>query len=140
PQAPPSHAELSTAVDVWAPGVIPYELLTGQRPYPGGPRGLRQQIPQADPPAPPRSLNPRIDRDLDAVCLRCLRKDPAGRYGSAEALADDLQRCLDGRIPVARGKVRSAERLLRWCRRYPGPVLGGLIVLAFLVLLPVWAM
>src|SRR5262249_18781611 len=69
-------------------------------------------------PVPPRRRVPAVPTDLDVICLKCLEKDPARRYPSTLALADDLQRFLDDR-PIQARPVGDVEKLARWCRRNP---------------------
>lgn len=94
-QARADHDHTDRRTDIYSLGVILYELLTGRTPYRGETQEVLQQI-MSDPPAPPRSIKPEIPRDLEAVCLKCLAKDSFNRYGSAQALADDLHLFLNG--------------------------------------------
>jgi photosystem II stability/assembly factor-like uncharacterized protein len=89
------------ATDVYALGVILYELLTGRRPFQAATlyEALQEVVSQA--PAPPSGLNAAVPAELEAVCLKCLEKEPAKRYASAAELADSLRRFLLGRAPVA---------------------------------------
>jgi serine/threonine protein kinase len=109
---------LGPATDIHALGAILYRCLTGQPPFSG--KSLLEILRkvQTEPPAPPRRLNPAVPRDLEAICLRCLKKDPASRYPTADKLAEDLQRFLDNRETLAR-PLGWPGRLWKGYRRHP---------------------
>jgi len=103
--------------DVYSLGVILFELLTGDLPFRGDKRMLIVHILREEPPSP-RKFNGNAPRDLETICLKCLAKEPGRRYGSAQELAEDLERFLQGQSILAR-PVGRIERAWRWCRRNP---------------------
>jgi tetratricopeptide (TPR) repeat protein len=129
-QARGGTREVGPHTDTWALGAILYECLTGRPPFQGpAPADTLLQVIH-DEPVPPRRLQPGVPRDLETICLKCLQKEPARRYATAEALADDLQRFQAGE-PIRARPVGPLGRGWRWCRR--NPAVAALTTLTALV-------
>jgi ABC-type phosphate/phosphonate transport system substrate-binding protein len=136
-QASGGSKHASTASDIYSLGAIFYEMLTGHPPFRAETplETLRRVVEEQ--PKPPSTFNRNLDADLAIICLKCLEKDPTHRYGSALAMAEDLERWLRGE-PIAARSARRMERLWRWCRREPA--LAGLMTGLFLLMVAVAAL
>src|SRR5437867_4210124 len=130
-QALGENAAVSSATDVYGLGAVLYQLLTGQPPFAGGTTYETIKLLLDTEPRQPRLLNPKIDRDLSTICLKCLEKDPKRRYSSALALAEDLDRWLKHESIQAR-HTGIFTRGRKWVRRNPTSAVlaGSLIALA----------
>jgi WD40 repeat protein len=131
-QAKGVSASLTTATDVYSLGAILYELLTGRPPFVADTPLETMRLVAETPPAPPRTIEAGVPHDLEVICLKCLAKEPSARYASAAALADDLDRWLDGRTIRARPSA-PPERLLRWAKRNPALAVLSTALLALLI-------
>ena len=118
PEQARTPKEVSTAADVYGLGAVLYHQLTGRPPFVGDTPLATLDMVVNDSPVPPSAHNPAVPLDLETITLKCLEKDPGRRYASADALADDLRRWLDGR-PVLARPVHPWAHALRRMRRYP---------------------
>lgn len=131
---------IGPATDIYALGAILYEMLTGRPPFKASTLVGTFALIRNEEPVAPRVLQPGTPRDLETICLKCLRKERAKRYDSAAELAGDLDRFLDG-VPIHARQTSGLEVALRWCQRKPA--LAALIAAAVLfagVFLPMLVM
>lgn len=126
-QARGDRRNLTSRTDVYALGVLLYDLLAGRPPFLNSEASTVISQVQTETPPPPRKHVPSVPHDLDAICLKCLEKSPQDRYVSAQALADDLSRFLSG-LPVTARPVHLLVRAARWAAR--NSVAAGLLAVA----------
>lgn len=131
-----SH-QAGPASDVYSQGVILFELLTGELPFRGNPSTIIHQVINDDPPDP-RKLNQKVPRDLATICLKCLEKKVKDRYGSAQSLADDLWRYLNGH-PIQARPISRLARGWRWTMRHPAFSLAAALTIGVAVIAPLVA-
>ncbi len=131
-QAAGAKVPLSTATDVYGLGTILYALLAGRAPFAGTTLVETLDLVRTSAPERPSAKNPHVPRDLEIICLKCLEKEPGRRYASALALAEDLERWLDG-VPILARPVGPMARGAMWCRRNKAlATLAALFVVALL--------
>jgi tetratricopeptide (TPR) repeat protein/predicted Ser/Thr protein kinase len=129
-QAVGNNTQLTGATDVYGLGAVLYQLLTGHPPFAGVTTYETVRLVLETQPRQPRLWNPKVNRDLETICLKCLDKEPANRYASAQALAQDLERFLRNE-PIRSRRSSQLERVRRWCKRKP--LVASLIALLILV-------
>jgi TolB-like protein/Tfp pilus assembly protein PilF len=128
-QAVGNNAAVSSATDVYGLGAVLYQLLTGHPPFAGGTTYETIKLLEDTEPRPPRLLNPKVDRDLSTICLKCLEKDPERRYSSAFALAEDLDRWIKHE-PIQARHTGIFARARKWVRRNPTSALLAACLIA----------
>jgi len=128
-QASGKSKSTTTAADVYSLGAILYELIAGRPPFRAAtPLETMRQVMEREP-TRPSSVHTRVDRDLETICLKCLEKEPARRYGSALALAEDLERW-QRHEPILARPSQLWEQAAKWTRRHPAR--AGLLALTVL--------
>jgi serine/threonine protein kinase/tetratricopeptide (TPR) repeat protein len=138
-QAVGNNAGVTSATDIYGLGAVLYQLLTGHPPFAGGTTFETVRLVLDTEPRQPRLLNPKVDRDLATICLKCLEKDPQRRYSSALALAEDLERWLKHE-PIRARRTGLVTRGRKWVRRNPSIAVMAamLLVLAVPLSVMIW--
>src|SRR5439155_1773341 len=117
-QARGDNAMLTRAADIYSLGAVLYQLLANRPPFLGATTYETVRLLLETEPRPPRLLNPKVDRDLSTICLKCLEKDPQRRYSSALALAEDLEHWLRHE-PIQARRSGFLTRGKKWLQRNP---------------------
>src|SRR6266581_4545033 len=138
-QASGSNVALTSATDIYGLGAVLYHLLTGSPPFVGGTTYETIKLLEDTEPRPPRLLNPKVDRDISTICLKCLEKNPKRRYASALALGEDLERWLKHE-PIQARRTGIFTRGRKWVRRNPTSALlaASLLALAAVICWNIW--
>jgi serine/threonine protein kinase/Tfp pilus assembly protein PilF len=131
-QAVGNNERVSSATDIYGLGAVLYQLLTGHPPFAGGTTFETVRLVLDTEPRQPRLWNPKIDRDLATICLKCLEKDPQRRYSSALALAEDLERWLKHE-PIRARRTGLVTRGRKWVRRNPSIAVMAAMLLVLAV-------
>jgi len=131
-QAVGNNASVTSTTDVYGLGAVLYQLLTGHPPFAGGTTYETVRLVLDTEPRQPRLLNPKVDRDLNTICLKCLEKDPQRRYSSALALAEDLERWLK-HVPIRARRTGLFTRGRKWVRRNPSIAVMAAMLLVLAV-------
>jgi serine/threonine protein kinase/tetratricopeptide (TPR) repeat protein len=128
-QAANNNIKLTRGTDVYGVGAVFYQLLTSHPPFAGGTTYETIKLLLEDEPRPPRLWNPKVDRDLSTICLKCLEKDPIRRYSSALAVAEDLERWLRHE-PILARRTGVLARSKKWLQRNPTAAMAVALSLA----------
>jgi serine/threonine protein kinase/thioredoxin-like negative regulator of GroEL len=133
PEQAANSRGVTAAADVYSLGAILYHLLTGHPPVSGETpmEVLRRAVEEK--PKRPRLVNPRVPRDLETICLKCLEKEPATRYETAVALAGDLERFCAGQ-PICARPAGLTNRAWRWTRRNPGLAVSATVSFVLIII------
>lgn len=136
PEQALGSGSLGAAADIYSLGAMLYDLVSGRPPFRAdSPLETLRQVRDCEP-ASPRVLNPKVPRDLETICLKCLAKEAPGRYASAAEVAKELQRFLEGE-PIRARPLGAVARAARWARRHP--LAAGVIATTATLLLVVSA-
>jgi serine/threonine protein kinase/Flp pilus assembly protein TadD len=132
-QAAGDNTQLTSATDVYGLGAVLYQLLTGHPPFAGSTTYETVRMVLETQPRQPRVCNPKVDRDLETICLKCLEKEPVKRYASAQSLAEDIERFLRNE-PIRSRRSSRMEHVWRWCKRKPlvASLIAALVLLVAL--------
>src|SRR6476659_3936319 len=138
-QAAGKNIELTAATDIYGLGAVLYQLLTGHPPFAGGTTYEAIKLLLETEPRQPRQLNPKVDRELSTICLKCLEKDPPRRYSSALALAEDLEHWLKHE-PIRAHRAGIFTHARKWVRRKPAiaALIVSLVALAAVLGWNIW--
>src|SRR5438093_3625699 len=139
PEQANGNAEVTAAADIYGLGAVLYQLLTGAPPFVGRSTYETVRLLLETDPRQPRLLNPKVDRDLSTICLKCLEKDPQRRYLSALALVEDLERWL-GHEPIQARRTGFVTRGSKWLRRKPAIAVSvaSLVALIAVLVIVIW--